>query len=261
MGVARMAILALAAVAAVFAALLVQGIISTGKKQPVAAAKQELAVTEVLVAAGDLPLGHVVSSGDLKWIAWPENAISGSYITRKGGTGSMESTVGGTVRQAMLAGEPVTSSKVVTPGSAGFMAAMLAPGTRAVSVKIPAETGAGGFILPNDRVDVLMTESGNRNEHFTRTVLSNVRVLAIDQSFREEGNQRVAVGKTATLELSPRQAEVLAQADASGIVSLALRSLADLNADKKSGSDVGSGAVTLLRYGTMSHVAVGGAAE
>jgi pilus assembly protein CpaB len=256
-----MAILALAAVAAVFAALLVQGIIGTGKKVASPATKPDLAVTEVLVAASDLPLGHVVSAGDLKWTAWPENAVSGNYVTRKGGGGSMESSVGGTVRQAMLSGEPVTTSKIVAPGSAGFMAAMLSPGTRAVSVKISAETGAGGFILPNDRVDVLMTSAGNRNEHFTRTVLTNVRVLAIDQSFREEGNQRVAVGKTATLELGPGQAEVLAQSDASGTVSLALRSLADLNADKNAGSAVASGAVTLLRYGTASHIAVGGAAE
>jgi pilus assembly protein CpaB len=219
-------------------------------------------VTEVLVATSDLPLGRVVSAGDLKWTAWPENAISGSYVTRKGGEGSMESLVGGTVRQAMLAGEPATSSKIVTPGSAGFMAAMLSPGARAVSVKISAETGAGGFILPNDRVDVLMTSTGGRNnEHFTRTVLANVRVLAIDQSFKEEGNSRVVVGKTATLELSPGQAEVLAQADASGTVSLALRSLADLNADKNGKSAIGGGAVTLMRYGAISHVAVGGAAE
>lgn len=258
MGVTRIAILAVAAVAAVFAALLVQGMIGSGKTT-VQSSKQDVAVSEVLVAANDLSLGRVVGQGDLKWMAWPDNALSSSYITKKLSPNALSETVGGTVRQSLTAGEPATISKIVRPGSAGFMAALLAPGARAVSVKISAETGAGGFILPNDRVDVLVTTQGNRNDHFTRTVLSNVRVLAIDQSFKEKGSDSVAVGKTATLELLPNQAEVLAQSEAAGTVSLALRSLADSSADKDQGSTITGGAVTLLRYGNASRIAVNGA--
>jgi pilus assembly protein CpaB len=262
MGVARIAILALAVVAAIFAALLVQGILGSKQKTaPVAAAKPDLAVTEVLVASSDLALGHTIVPADVKWMPWPEAAVSPSYISRKTSEGALENTVGATVRQAMLAGEPVTNTKIVKSENAGFMAAMLSPGARAVSVKISAETGAGGFILPNDRVDVLVTTEGSGREHYTRTVLANVRVLAIDQSFREEGDQRVVVGKTATLELAPSQAELLAQSEAAGTVSLALRSLADVNADKSQTSAVASGAVTLLRYGSVSHTAVSGASQ
>jgi pilus assembly protein CpaB len=263
MGVARIAILALAVVAAAFAALLVQGILGSKQKSaPAAAAKPDLAVTEVLVASKDLPLGHVVVASDMKWISWPEAALSPSYVAKKTSEGALQNMTGATVRQAMLAGEPVTQNKVVKSENAGFMAAMLSPGSRAVSVKISAETGAGGFILPNDRVDVLVTTQGGGRDHFTRTVLANVRVLAIDQSFREEGDQRVAVGKTATLELEPRQAELLAQSEAAGTVSLALRSLADINADKdQTTAPVATGAVTLLRYGSVSHVSVGGASQ
>jgi pilus assembly protein CpaB len=200
----------------------------------------------------------VIVDGDLKGLPGPTAALSPSYVVKAGEAGVLQAHIGGVVRQAMLAGEPVTSSKIVKSGTAGFMAAMLSPGARAVSVKISAETGAGGFILPNDRVDVLVTAKSNRNP-VSRTVLSNVRVLAIDQSFKEKGSEGVAVGKTATLELLPAQAEVLAQSEALGTVSLALRSLADMGADKD--SEITSGSVTMLRYGSVSQIAVTGAGQ
>lgn len=256
MGVARIAILAIAAVAAVFAALLVQGMVGGKKSAPAAVQKTDM--TEVLVAAQDLPIGRVIKGGDLKWLAWPKSALSPAYVTKTASPAALEEHMEGIVRQPMLAGEPATTNKIVKSGSAGFMAAMLAPGARAVSVKISAETGAGGFILPNDRVDVLVTAKNGRNP-VSRTILTNVRVLAIDQSFREKGSDGVAVGKTATLELTPPQAEVLAQSEALGTVSLALRSLADL--DKDEGNGIASGSVTLLRYGSASQVNVTGAGQ
>ena len=259
MGVARIAILAAAAIAAVLAALLVQGMIG-GKKSDGPTTSQGIEMTEVLVANQDLTLGHVVVQGDLKWMPWPKTALANSYVTKTADPSATEANIGGIVRQAMLAGEPATLSKIVKAGSAGFMAAMLSPGARAVSVKISAETGAGGFILPNDRVDVLVTAQSGRNS-ISRTVLTNVRVLAIDQSFKEKGSDGVAVGKTATLELQPAQAEVLAQSQASGTVSLALRSLADLSADRNKGSAIAGGAVTVLRYGSASQVSVTGAGQ
>jgi pilus assembly protein CpaB len=120
------------------------------------------------------------------------------------------------------------------------MAAILPTGMRAVSTDISPETGAGGFILPNDHVDVILTRrdkdaeaaNGGTEVHTSETILSNVRVLAIDQTVEEKNGQRVVVGKTATLELSPRQSEHLALAHQLGTMSLALRSLVDSGSKK-----------------------------
>src|SRR5262249_53161737 len=120
-------------------------------------------------------------------------------------------------------------------GAAGYMAAILPSGMRAVSTEISPETGAGGFILPNDRVDVILSKRANNDakqgnkQPVSETILTNVRVLAIDQTVEEKNGQRVVVGKTATVELSPRQAETLTQARQLGTLSLALRSLLDAN--------------------------------
>lgn len=260
MGVARIAILALAALAAGVAAFLVQGLISSnGDKSDTKTAT--LNVTEVLVAAHDLNLGQQVTPSDVRWQPWPEGAITPAYIVKSKDAQAMQKTVGGTVRQAMLAGEPLTEQKVVQADGAGFMSAILAPGMRAVSVSISVETGAGGFILPNDRVDVILTSrgSGNSNSQDSRTILNNVRILAIDQTYREEGGNKVVIGKTATVELSPGQAEALAQAAASGVVSLSLRSIADIDPKKDATRKAGyGGSVTILRYGSPSRVTLSG---
>jgi pilus assembly protein CpaB len=131
----------------------------------------------------------------------------------------------------LFEGEPVSDRKIIAPDSAGFMAAILPKGMRAISVRISAESGAGGFILPNDRVDVILitkqTEAAAA-PHVSEAVLTNVRVLAIDQTFQtNEKGEQVVVGKTATLELDPKQAEILAMVESSGQLTLALRSLAD----------------------------------
>jgi pilus assembly protein CpaB len=127
--------------------------------------------------------------------------------------------------------------KLVKADGSGFMAAILPSGMRAISTEISPETGAGGFILPNDRVDVILTKR-DRNADTRKSVdpinaeiiLSNVRVLAIDQTIEDKNGQKVVVGKTATLELKPEQSETLARARQSGTLSLALRSLADARA-------------------------------
>ena len=117
------------------------------------------------------------------------------------------------------------------------MAAVLPGGMRAVSTEISPETGAGGFILPNDRVDVILSRREKNPDRTNPTdvivseiVLSNIRVLAIDQAPREKDGQNSVVGKTATLELKPAQAEILARARQSGTLSLALRSMLDAHA-------------------------------
>lgn len=268
----RMLVLGIAVVAAGVAAFLVNTMLSANNGPAVASAPAPgIAVSEVLVASRNLSIGQAVSSGDLRWQSWPEEALTATYITKRQTPKAREQTIGATVRQPVLAGEPITASKVVRAENAGFMAALLQPGMRAVSVKISPETGAGGFILPNDRVDVIVTrrtqgESGSQQGYQSETILNNVRVLAIDQNFQEEDGKRTAVGRIATLELSPQRAETVALGEAMGDISLTLRSIADRDGTNDEFAenvqvDEPTSAVTLLRYGAASRVPVRGGAR
>lgn len=268
----RILVLGIAVVAAGVAAFLVNTMLSANNGPAVASAPgPSLSVTEVLVASRNLSIGQAVGSSDLRWQAWPEEALTASYITKRQDAKARQKTVGATVRQPVLAGEPITSTKVIRTESAGFMAALLDPGMRAVSVKISPETGAGGFILPNDRVDVIVTrramnESGSREGFESETILYNVRVLAIDQNFQEEDDKQTAVGRIATLELTPQQAETISLGEAMGDLSLILRSIADMggSASDLAGNDVVeqiATSVTLVRYGASSRIPVGGGAR
>ena len=142
---------------------------------------------------------------------------------------------GSVVREPILAGEPIVTRKIVRAGDSGYMAAYLEPGMRAMAVAVSTETAAGGFILPGDRVDVIVTvelegssdDEPNRAKFASRIVLQNVKVLAIDQSTRADDDQQAVVGATATLEIAPGDTETLAFAKAAGTLSLTLRSYAD----------------------------------
>ena len=189
----------------------------------------------MLIAKSDIGMGTAISSQDLVWQAWPSATTGESYITRKDKPNAIEEINGAITRAPFTAGEPIREAKLIRGlGAAGFMAAILPSGMRAVSTEISPETGAGGFILPNDRVDVILSrrakDSDNKSNApppTSETILTNVRVLAIDQTVEEKNGQRVVVGKTATLEIAPRQAETLTQARQTGTLSLALRSLLD----------------------------------
>ncbi|WOF72698.1 Flp pilus assembly protein CpaB [Parvibaculaceae bacterium PLY_AMNH_Bact1] len=270
----RIGILALALVAAGLAAFLARSLVSDEKPQVVVPQIIEQPMAEVLVAASDLALGQRVSKGDLVWQPWPEDAVTNSYITQDVQPNAFDVFGGAIARSPILAGEPITNGKLVSFENAGFMSALISPGMRAVSTKISPETGAGGFILPNDRVDVIMTmrlrsgsteEDGGNNGYRSETILRNVRVLAIDQTFKEVEGEQVVVGKTATLEMLPAQAEGFALAAAQGEISLALRSLADtgrndqvptnVSAEQTSGGTLQRGAsVRVLRYGAETTV-------
>jgi pilus assembly protein CpaB len=134
------------------------------------------------------------------------------------------------VRSPLANGQPITNTAIVHADSASFMSATLGPGMRAIAISISTETGAGGFILPNDHVDVVMT--GKVSESPARwkasTILEDVRVLAMDQTYKEDKDQKVVLAKTATLELTPDQAELVAKEQATGTLSLALRSIDDV---------------------------------
>jgi pilus assembly protein CpaB len=237
MNTARVVVLAIAVSAGGVAAFLASG--SDQKPARVAAPVPQLETTDVLVAKADIPLGKTVTADDMKWQSWPATTASSSFIKKSERADAIKEMTGSIVRSPFLAGEPIRETKLVKANGSGFMAAILPSGMRAVSTEISPETGAGGFILPNDRVDVLLSRRQKNNDgHGGETVtsdivLSDVRVLAIDQTVEEKNGQKVVVGKTATLELKPKQAETLARSRQSGTLSLALRSLTDANkADK-----------------------------
>jgi pilus assembly protein CpaB len=233
MKAARILVLAVALAAGGAAAFLIG---SDEEKKPEAPpAVAQLETTDVLIAKSDIGMGTAISSQDLQWQAWPSATTGDSYITKKDKPSAIEEFSGAITRAPFTAGEPIREAKLIRAnGAAGYMAAILPSGMRAVSTEISPETGAGGFILPNDRVDVILSrrpKDADKKENSvaatSETILTNVRVLAIDQTVEEKNGQRVVVGKTATLEVSPRQAEKITLARALGSLSLSLRSLLD----------------------------------
>ncbi len=195
---------------------------------------------EVVVADRDLPAGSVIESGKVRWQAWPDDSVDDAYVVQRNGAGEglIDNLVGSVVRRAIAAGEPITMSKVFKRENAGFLSGMLRPGMRAVSIKVTAVSGAAGFILPGDRVDVVLTSEwrekseqlGNIVRRFSETILYDVRVLAIDQNTNDV-EENAQVSETATLEILPKQAEMVAVASSMGKLSLALRSLTPGPAD------------------------------
>jgi pilus assembly protein CpaB len=195
----------------------------------------QLETADVLVANTEIGMGTTVAGPDLRWQTWPAAAAGASFIRKSDRPDAVNQLTGSIARVPFSDGEPIRESKLIRANGSGYMAAILPTGMRAVSTDISPETGAGGFILPNDHVDVILTRrdrdaeqaNGGVESHVSETILANVRVLAIDQTVEEKNGQRVVVGKTATLELSSRLAEKLALAHQLGTLSLALRSLVD----------------------------------
>lgn len=221
--------------------------------QPVKAPPPVAAETvDVLVAKTNIDVGRAVAADNLAWQPWPVKAAGPLYIKRSDRPNALEEMKGSVARAPFVAGEPIREQKLVKANGSGYMSAILPAGMRAISTEISAETGAGGFILPNDYVDVILTREGSPG-FVSETILRNVRVLAIDQTVQEKDGQKVVVGRTATLELSPSQTETLAVSRRSGVLSLALRSLADARPAKAGEEeDTGSSSVNFIRFGINS---------
>lgn len=236
--------------------------------EPVVAETRPEPQTQVLVASAPIGVGERLSAGKLAWQAWPEAALRPEYITSAKMPDATSELAGTVARFEFFSGEPIRSEKLVRTEQ-GYLSAVLSQGMRGVSINVTAESGAGGFIVPNDRVDVVLTHGGGTGE-VSETILQNVKVLAIGKRLGETGTtgsqadadkpagQGFEGGTIATLELDPAQGETLINAQSLGRLSLALRSIVDFS--QKSGADGRSNRnqpIRVIRYGTETSIISG----
>ncbi|MBR0971884.1 Flp pilus assembly protein CpaB [Bradyrhizobium japonicum] len=264
MNTARIVVLVIALGAGGVAAYLASGY--DNKPAPALPVAEKLPTVEVLVAKNDIQLGQAVKAEDLLWQTWPSTTASSAFIRRDARPEAQSQIAGSIARVPLMQGEPIREQKLVKAEGSGFMAAILPSGMRAVSTEISAETGAGGFILPNDRVDIVLTRrlknpdgangpTAGNDLILSEAILSNIRVLAIDQAPKEKDGQNAVLGKTVTLELKPDQVATLAAARQGGTLQLALRSIVDANAADGMPEDPAtkrSGGVNVIRYGVQT---------
>ena len=251
MSPARIIILVVALVAGLGAAML----INNPTQAPAPAARIEPAPTvPVLVAATDIPVGNVVAAADMRWLDWPLASVPAGVVRKDEAPQAEAELAGQVVRYGILAAEPIRREKLIKTDGTGFLSAILPPGMRAVAISTDSRGAntAGGFILPNDRVDVIVTMKGpavdgEGDAFLSDTILRNLRVLAIGQNVQERNGEKVVIGETATLEVDPGQAETLFRAQKMGTLSLALRSLKD--AGQAVTGVTSEGAMTIVKYG------------
>ena len=256
---ARIVVLTIALGAGSVAAYLASG---SDNRPPPTEPVAQLPTVDVLVAKSDIGLGQTVTPNDMLWQTWPAATAGNSFIRRSERPDATKEITGSIARSPFIAGEPIREPKLIKANGSGFMAAILPQGMRAISTEISAETGAGGFILPNDRVDVILTRREKNPDSkaigdlvVTKIILSNIRVLAIDQAPKEKDGQNSVVGKTVTLELKPEQVTLMAAARQAGTLSLALRSIADINQTEIADERPRQRGVNVVRYGVPSSTA------
>jgi pilus assembly protein CpaB len=220
--------------------------------------KEVVNSTQVLVAATSIGLGTSATERNFRWQEWPTSALNPQFITLRLRPNAVRELKGSIARASIIAGEPITETKLISAGKGGVLAAILPAGMRAISTRITDQTAVGKMILPNDHVDVILTQrkrdTSGGEQHVSDTLFRNIRVLAIGTQLEAKEEETSSKGNVATLELTSKQAEMLALANAMGEISLALRSIADLNADKNA-NDVGkkkaqeSTSINIIRYG------------
>ncbi|MBA1348763.1 MULTISPECIES: Flp pilus assembly protein CpaB [Rhizobium] len=257
---ARLIILAVAVVAAGLAGLLAMRMAgSGGVVTQVRSVVEKEPTVNVLVSSGNLSVGARLDDQSVHWMAWPQGGVVPGLITEADKPDAIKDLQGAVVRLPIFEGEPIRPEKIAD-SSSRILSSLLPAGKRAVATEISVATGAGGFILPNDRVDVIMVRKGaEADKLITETVLSNVRVLAIDQQIQEKDDgSKSVVGTTATLELTPDQTKVLAVAQQmADRLSLALRSVADAQEQDTSAADYllsgdnGSAIIQVIKSGAI----------
>jgi pilus assembly protein CpaB len=275
----RIIILVLALAAAGGAAFLVSQlstpdvVTETVTRDQLVLKEKEVSTVEVLTVTRNLAVGETLEGDDLKWSPWPEANLVEGFFLKSDAPAAIEDLTGALAKSVLFDGEPVLPQKVVKKGDKGLLATIMEPGMRAVSVEISAESASGGFVLPNDRVDLIVTydqkeqaELGIPERTLSTTIIKNVRVLAIDQNFTlsEEG-EKTLLGSTATIEVLPDEAELVALAQRLGEVSLSLRPLEIDQAETDRSPRIemlegkGSGAdIKIIRNGQSSPAGVGG---
>lgn len=259
MKAARLIVLGVAVAAGGLAALLAGR--SAYRAPPPAAPVAQLATVDVLIAKADIGQGTTVKADELGWQLWPASSAGPNFIRKNDRPDAIEQIAGSIVRGGTFyAGEPIQESRLVKGTASGYLSAILPAGMRAVATEISAETSAGGFVIPGDHVDVILTHRDREAEKRTgvetfvsETIIQNSPVLAVDQTVADKNGQKVVIGKTVTLELSPRQAEALALGKQMGTLSLALRSVVDTSRNA-SETDEGParGGVNMVRFGVSS---------
>jgi len=235
---------------------------------PIIQAAPNIETDDVLVAARDLPMGTQITDADLTFQAWPRASVSQFVLKKTDGSNLVDDIKGSITRANFLQGEPIRRDKLVKGPNSGFLSAILPSGSRAVAINIDSRgsTSAGGFILPNDHVDLIHTyrdmeasKASGAEVYGSETILTNIRVLAIGPNIQEKNGEQIVTGETATLELDPHQAEIVTLAQRVGQLSLALRSMLDANMPSglvgadTSGDDGKS--VTIIRYGVVAQAA------
>jgi pilus assembly protein CpaB len=265
MKAARIVVLGVALAAGGIAALLASGHREAPQQQAAAPPPPPLPTVEILVAKNDLGRGQTIATGDIGWQSWPADAANPNFIKKSERPDAVDQFVGAIARESIVSGEPIREPAVVFAKSSGFLAAILPKGMRAVSMEVNAENSAGGFVLPDDHVDVMLTRRDRAAEKvtgvekfITEAILRNVRVLAIDQSVEEKAGQKVAVGRTATLELTPDQSQTLELSHQLGTLSLALRSIVDSQSstpESVTDGDDKRAAINTVRYGVSTMTA------
>ena len=274
----RIIILLLALVAAGGAALLVsrmsqpQVVTETVTRDKTIVEQQEVSQIRVLTSVRDLTIGEQIKAEDLQWSLWPEKGVVEGQFTEAAQPTAIDDLAGAVVKMPIYKSEPVLPQRIVKRGEAGLLPVLMEPDMRAVAVQVTPETASGGFILPNDRVDLIMTYSvqtmsangPSEQRTIAKTVLQNVRVLAIDQSYTTDAPERAnMIGRTATLEVTPREAELIALTQNQGSLTLVLRPL-DENAVASARNprfELNGGeqrAVKLVRNSEPSLLALGG---
>lgn len=268
---ARLAILGLALVAAVVMAFLVRGLATPKTPPPVAVAAPpppEKPMAQVLVAKRNLPVGTRLTQEDLGWQPWPLEALNSTLITDGSAPtngdkpdsikaaveetaakaakatkdliapqNAMLAFVGAIVKDSIAIGEPLTATKVIRAGDSNYMAVVVAPGMRAISIPISAETSVGGFILPGDRVDVIQSRAGPDGKSYeTQTLMRNVRILAIDQKSLADKGATAMVGAVAVLEIPAEDVDIISRGKMQGEMQLALRAYTDIGGGPSPGA-------------------------
>lgn len=265
---ARLVVLGIAIVSGAGAVILVSNMQSSPQEpqSPQVIGAPAMDVDEILVAANDIALGKQIAPEDFTWKQWPRGGLGPGAIKKSDDAAITDTLKGSVARGAFLAGEPIRRDKLIKSGSSGFLSAILPSGARAVAINIDSSggTSAGGFILPNDRVDVIhtikkdtgqMTQMG-QDVMISTTLLHNIRVLAIGQNVQEKDGQMVVIGSNATLELDPSQAEMIVTAQKNGQLSLALRSMLDFAATGQETNPVApkiDTELSIIRFGVQSN--------